>query len=126
VSVPAPVHHPPRHKSIDQLDGAVVPDLQPLGERTDGGRAPSLQSFELQQQRVLLGLDPRRPGRVLASTEKTAQLIPQIGEPRVIDAARACACHASQSIAGRYKDCNSGCATERHVTCLFDRSAEDT
>jgi len=72
VSVAPPVHHPARHESIDELDGAVVPDLKPLGEGTDGGRPPSLEAFQLQQQRVLLRLDPRRPGHVLASTEETA------------------------------------------------------
>jgi hypothetical protein len=72
VSVAPPVDHPARHESIHELDGTVVADLQPLGEGTDGGGPPSLEAFELQQQRVLLRLDASRPGHVLAPTEETA------------------------------------------------------
>jgi hypothetical protein len=82
-----PHDHAPGDESIDELHGAVMADMQTLGERPDRRRAAPLEAFDLKQQEVLLGLDTRRARRRLAGTEDTANLIAPLRQGRVIDTA---------------------------------------
>ena len=65
---------------VDEFDRAMMRDLEPLGQSTDG-RFPSLrQPLHCQQQLVLLGFKTRSTRGLFAEAEKAAQLIAKFGE----------------------------------------------
>ena len=53
----APLHEPPFDGTLHKLDGAVVLDLEALGDDSDGGPIVRAQRLEDQQELVLLRLD---------------------------------------------------------------------
>src|SRR5207253_11483498 len=55
-------------------------------QRVDRGGRARLERLDLEQRHVLLRLDARRAGRLLANLEKAADVVPEIGERHVIDA----------------------------------------
>src|SRR2546421_231996 len=75
---PRTAHHPPRLEAVDQLHRRVMAHEQPRGERVDRGGRPRLERLELEQRHVLLGLDPRRAGGLLADLQEAADLIAEV------------------------------------------------
>ena len=57
-----PPKKPALFHAVHQLDGAVMLDLQPLGETTDGWFLIVGQPAQCQQTHVLLRLEANRPG----------------------------------------------------------------
>src|SRR5262245_35840304 len=82
---------------IDELAHRVVPDLQPGGQRTDGGLRTALEALDLEQYEVLLGLHPRGAGRQLAGPEKSSDLAAQVGEGLIVDGRSAAAGRRSRA-----------------------------
>ncbi len=63
---------------VDQLDCAVMPDLQAPGELLNGGSHPGWEPLDSQQQLVLLRLQSVRPGGFLAVSQKPADLMTEL------------------------------------------------
>jgi len=84
----AACHHGSPRQPVNQPDRAMVAQLQSLGEEPDGGGLPSLEPLDLEQEQILLRLDPSRAGCNLPETEKPADLIAQLRESPIVDAAR--------------------------------------
>ena len=61
-----PPKKPALFHAVHQLDGAVMLDLQPLGETADGRFLIVGQPAQCQQTHVLLRLEPNRPGGLFA------------------------------------------------------------
>jgi hypothetical protein len=68
-----------------QLDGAVVADLQALGESADGGRNSQRQSLKSEQSLMLLRLNAGGASRVLAEIQEAADFVTESGEGLVVD-----------------------------------------
>lgn len=67
------------NEPIDQLDGTMMRELEPLGQGADG-RFPSLrQTLDGKEQLMLLGLKTRSSCSLLAEAEKAAKLIAKFG-----------------------------------------------
>lgn len=60
---------------VDQLDRAVVPDLQARSQLADGGSHLRRQSLDREQQLVLLRLQAVRARRFLAISQEPADLM---------------------------------------------------
>ena len=60
---------------VDQLDGAVMPDLQALSQFADGGRHFRRQTLDRQQQLVLLRFQAVSARRFLAVAQEPADVI---------------------------------------------------
>jgi len=73
-----------------QLDGAVVADLQALGESADGGRHSRWQSLESEQSLMLLRLDAGCACGVLAEIQEAADFVTESGEGLVVDCMAMC------------------------------------
>ena len=71
-------------ESVDQLDGGVVSDLQALGQHADRRHPRALDALHLEQEQVLLRLEPRGPGQLFADPQEAAHLIAQIGQRLVV------------------------------------------
>src|SRR5262249_19095680 len=85
VALPAlAADEPSRFRPVDELDHAVVPEVQPVCERSDRrGPAPG-QPLHAEEQLMLLRLEARRPRRLLAEAEEPAQLVAELGERTVV------------------------------------------
>jgi len=77
-------HEPARLHPIDELDRAVMPELQPLGEPADGGGDAGRHAAQRKQELVLLRLEARLPGRLLAEAEEAPELVPELRQGAVI------------------------------------------
>lgn len=75
---------PARHKPIDELDSAVVANLQALGDGRDGWLYPFGQALDRQQKLMLLRLDPRRTGRLLAEVQEAPDRVAKFVEDAVV------------------------------------------
>jgi len=69
---------------VSQFDGAMVPELEPLGEMTNRCHRVSRQAFQSEEQLMLLGLEPRAPGRPLAQAQKTSNPVAKLRQCLVI------------------------------------------
>src|SRR5437667_937265 len=69
---PRPADQAPRLHAVDELDGGVVLDLQPLGEEPDGGVYPRGHALHREQELVLLRLETGRSGRAFAEALEPA------------------------------------------------------
>jgi len=78
---------PARLKAIGEFDGAVMADVQALGEFADGGGFGVRHSFNGEQRLVLLGLDAHGAGSIVAETKETANLVTEFGEGREVNIA---------------------------------------
>jgi len=77
--IPTALDETALNEPIDQLDGAMMRELEPLGQGADG-RFPSLrQTPHGKEQLMLLGLKTRRSCSLLAEAEKAAKLIAKFG-----------------------------------------------
>jgi hypothetical protein len=73
--IPTALDETALNEPINQLDGAMMRELEPLGQGADG-RFPSLrQTLHGKEQLLLLGLKTRSSGSLLTKTQKAAQLI---------------------------------------------------
>src|SRR4029077_4516139 len=72
---------PPR---VDELDGAVVTELEPLGEGADRGRDAGRHATDGEQQLVLPGLEPDRAGSLLAEAKEPSQLVAERRQRAVV------------------------------------------
>jgi hypothetical protein len=86
--VPASGNHPLLDEPINELDHAVVPKLQSLGEDSDRWGPLPGESFHLQQQDIVLRLDARATGGHLAKSKEPADVIPELRERPVVDLRR--------------------------------------
>lgn len=68
------------HAAVHQLDGAVMPEAQALGRIGDGDGSVFRRAGHLEEQLVLLRLEARFHGGLLAEEEEAAQLEAEIGE----------------------------------------------
>ena len=64
-------------ESVDELDGAVMLQLHSFGQRANGGLDTFGQTFNGEEQLMLLRFDAGLPGRILAKTKKATNLITQ-------------------------------------------------
>lgn len=71
---PAPRDKTLAHRPINQLDRAVVLQLQPLGEIADRRAFSFGESLQGEHQLVLLGFQRRRVGRLLAEMNEAPDL----------------------------------------------------
>ncbi len=79
-----PAHQLPRLEPVNQLDGAVMLELDPVGKLSDRCRTVFGQAFQSQQQLVLLGLEPGATRGLLAQIQEAPNLITKLGERLVI------------------------------------------
>jgi hypothetical protein len=64
--------------AVDQLDHAVVPELQPVGQLADGGPVAVGESLERQQEDVLLRGQPVAADGLLAEAQIAADREPEL------------------------------------------------
>jgi uncharacterized protein involved in response to NO len=70
-------------EAVDQLDGAVMLEHEPLCNLADRGRFVA-EAADSEQELVLLGLEPRFPRRRLGEGQKAAQLMTKLGQRGVV------------------------------------------
>jgi len=66
----APPHELPRLEPVQQLDRAVVPELQPVGQVADGHFLIWWCALRGEQELMLLRLEPRRACGVFTETQE--------------------------------------------------------
>lgn len=76
-------------EAINQADGAVMTDVEAIGEGADGWRSASRQPLQGQQQLVLLRVQPVGTSGAFAERQEPADLVTELGERLVIRIARA-------------------------------------
>lgn len=72
-------------QAINELDGAVVLDLQAFGEDADGGVVGSGQSFDGEERLILLRLNSGGAGGLLAQILKAAYLVAEFRQRAIIE-----------------------------------------
>jgi hypothetical protein len=89
---PAPVrggaasrNHPSGREAVDELHHGVMAKLEALGERAYRRGSLVRQPLDLQEQKIVLGLDPGRSRSILARAEKPANVVPKFGEGAIVD-----------------------------------------
>jgi hypothetical protein len=70
--------------AIDELDGAVVLDLQTLRQETDGRLPTFRHAFEGEKKLVLLRLKARRTRGSFAEAHEPAELIAKLGQRLIL------------------------------------------
>ena len=95
----SPAHEAALGQAVDQLDRAVMLDLNSFGELGDSGLGALGKTLQGKQQLVLAGLEAGRVGSVLAEAEKAPELVAELGEGTVVDGGSA---HAAICIVSRY------------------------
>src|SRR5262245_1693600 len=79
-----PAHEPPLLHPIHQLHRAVVPHLQPLGERSHRRLDPIRDSLDREQQLMLLGLEARVARGLVAEPKEAPKLVAKIRERAIV------------------------------------------
>jgi hypothetical protein len=82
--LPPPLHHASSHQPVHQLNDRVMADLETFREHAHRRGLTPLETFDLQQQEVLLRLHACRTRGDLANPEETSDLIAQIGEGSIV------------------------------------------
>lgn len=78
-------------QAVHQFDGAVMLDLQPLRERAHGGLLRARQTSNRQEGLMLLGLDARDAGSLLAEIDESANFVAELRERPIVEVVlRAC------------------------------------
>jgi hypothetical protein len=86
LAVVVTLHESARHGPIDELDGAVVLDQQPLGEVADGWRAVSAaEAAQHEQQLMLLWFEAERVRSAFAKGEEAPELEAEASEGSVVE-----------------------------------------
>jgi hypothetical protein len=86
-----------------QFHGAVVADLEPLGQGTHRRFRSERPPFDCQQGLMLLRFNPGGPRSGLAKVQKPANLMPEVREGLVIDLSSRAPSHSTKYIVLRYK-----------------------
>ena len=81
-------HEPLVGKPVDETHGAVMADVQTLGQCADRRRCVWRQPLQREQQLVLLRIEPARAGRFLTEGEKPADLVAEFGERAIVSGTR--------------------------------------
>ena len=74
-----------RFEAVHKLHGAVMLNLKAFGEQAHGGARGGRQSLDGKQRLILLGLDARSAGRLLAQILKTPHLVSKFGQSAIIN-----------------------------------------
>jgi hypothetical protein len=83
LAIVLPACQPSLCETVDQLDGAVMLNLEALGQFADSRPAPFRQALDCQQKLVLLRLDPVRLGGVGAELQEAPDAVSEIGQGAV-------------------------------------------
>jgi hypothetical protein len=83
-SVRRPAHEPARFATIDQLDGAVVAELESFCEHADRRSEAERQAPHGEEQLMLTGLDSNLRRRLLAEADEAAKPIAEFRERTVL------------------------------------------
>jgi len=75
-----PPHELPLRQAVDQLDGAVVLHLKPLGQLADRRLPVPREALHGEQELMVLGLDTGGSGRLRAESEEPADLVAELGQ----------------------------------------------
>jgi hypothetical protein len=78
------LHQAVRGRSVDQLDGRVVSQVEPLGDLADGNTVLRPDRLNGQQELVLLRVDARLACRLFTEMEEMPDRSPELVEPFVI------------------------------------------
>lgn len=71
-------------EAVNQADGAVVGDLEPLGKFADGDPVAPGEAFDREERLILLGLETVRAGCPFAEAEEHAQCVSEFCEQLVV------------------------------------------
>jgi hypothetical protein len=71
-------------QAVDQLDCAMVPKEKLFGEGADGGRLPRGKPADCQEHLILPRLEPRLFRSGIASAQKLANAVAELGERLVL------------------------------------------
>ena len=74
----------PGFELIDERDGRVMFDTEPLGDRTDGRLLFERQALDGEQELMLLRLDAQAARRLFAEGEEAAELVAKSRERSVV------------------------------------------
>jgi len=86
-----------------ELDGGVMPNLQPLRERADGGLEFRRAAGDREKRLMLLRLDARCVRRSFAEIQETANFVAKVRKRFVIDFGVGIRFHRKYYIVIRYK-----------------------
>ena len=64
---------------VDELDGALATQLQPLGQGPDRRRLAPLHDLDLEEEQVLLRFDSGGPSRLFPGPEEPMDVVAQVG-----------------------------------------------
>ena len=82
--VPPAPEQPQAFEAVDQFDGAVVLQEEPLGQGADRGRDRRRETFQRQEELVLLRLQASRARGLLAEMEEAPEAIAHLGQRAVL------------------------------------------
>ncbi len=71
-------------QAIDQAHGAVMPDLETLGERAHGRRRTWWETSDHQQELMLLGFEILGASNLLAEVQKATNLIAKLCQRSIV------------------------------------------
>ena len=77
-------HKPLVFHAIHEFDHAVMPELQPVRQLSDGRGMPVRQTFDCEQKLMLLRLQSEPPDLLLAEMQETPDLIPELGQISIL------------------------------------------
>ena len=80
----APLHQTTLGRAPDKVDGAVMPDLQALGDDPDRGPFMGAERLQDEEELVLLRLNVGGTGGCLAEREEATNLVTQLTESPVL------------------------------------------
>ena len=70
-------------QAVNELNHAVMFELQPDGQLSDGRDGSRREPFEGEKQLVLLRLQPMRANLIVAETKKSADLAAELGQSAI-------------------------------------------
>jgi hypothetical protein len=90
------------HEAIDYLNCAVMAQAKPLRKRPDGGKSSFRQSFNGEQDLVLLRFDALRPSGFFAQVQELADAIAELGKLAILGSRNLSAvCSRENTLAAR-------------------------
>ena len=89
-------------ETMAQFHRAVVPNLEPLGQKADRCLRSERPTFDCQQSLMLLRFNPGGARNDLAKVQEPANFMPEVCEGRVINQSSHAPSHPTQYIVLRY------------------------
>jgi hypothetical protein len=86
----------PELEAVDELNCAVMLDLQPFGQHSDGCFPEFRQAPECQQSLMLLRFEPGRARGLFAEIQEAPDLVPKSGERLIIERVARLLMHPAQ------------------------------